>query len=311
MSSLASSPFSVQFSLPADGLASPSSSAMSTDSPFDSPVSTMVRTHATSPVMQSAEPGQLGTANQEQESYHPKWSGASTITLKAESTLFIVPLRLLRCSERFKDTSTGLKEVEIPVVCDATAFELESLLTVLDTPDTRDLGVNQWEAVLHLATKWGFAATRDHAITVFDTQFKEQNPFSRLELALTCKVAKWFKPVYRQLCERTSSLTLDEAERLGIQRYVAITRIREEIHRRTILPLIESVDNRLACEQVHLEASYPIASKKGSRRGHTTAYGTPFADKHICQDEAEKIIAQNRLDLGAILAEVEELQVPF
>jgi len=253
-----------------------------------------------------------GSAAYTRQSYHPSWNGNSNVTLEIGNTLFVVPTKLLQHSKFSNRMGFATHEETIIVCGDATVLEVENLLLVLDTPVFSDaldhLDMNQWEAVLALATKWDIAAVRDHAITVFDKRFQDQDPLLRLDLALKCKVPKWFQPAYRQLCERTTSLTVEEAERLGIRRYAAIIRIREELQRQRFEALIKSIDDRLDSEQVHLQASY--LSKGGDRR-YTTAYGTPFKGKHICRDQADKLIVLWRLNLTEMINEAEELKAPF
>ncbi|KAG8852248.1 hypothetical protein FRB96_008894 [Tulasnella sp. 330] len=157
---------------------------------------------------------------------------------QAENTLFLVPFKLLQGAGSFVNLAPSLQENEV-IICDpATAFEVETLLFVLDAPafggGLDDLNIDQWTAVLKLSTHWGFAAVRDYAIAVFDTRFEDQDPSSRIELAEMFEVFKWIKPAYHQLSKRPTVLSLEEAERLGMAHYSAITQMREETHQRLL-----------------------------------------------------------------------------
>lgn len=77
---------------------------------------------------------------------------------------------------------------------------------------------------------------------MFDALFNEQDTFDTLDLAFRCKVGKWVQPAYRRLCERPESLSLQEAAKLGLARFVAISRIRDEMSRMQVEMLVDSVN---------------------------------------------------------------------
>lgn len=89
----------------------------------------------------------------------------------------------------------------------------------------------QLSAALHLATMWGFDATREYIIKQIDLRFPptnpDFNPFDRLDLAEKNNVPKWKRPAYASICKRKDRLTLEEAERLGLARTLAVCNIRE------------------------------------------------------------------------------------
>ncbi|KAG9030588.1 hypothetical protein FRB95_003787 [Tulasnella sp. JGI-2019a] len=244
---------------------------------------------------------------------HEKWGRRAFVRLLVEGTLYEVPENILEDSKRFqRNEYPFIRDVEYPTeVGDALMWEMDSLLTILDArvvgPAHEYLNINQWSAVLRLATTWEFAALREHAIDVFDSRFNSQDPFDRIELARRCDVAKWFQPAYRQLCERSESLSLDEAERLGIPQFVVICRIREELSRLRIATLVENVEKRLEREEMTAKAWYPNRVCKS--RSLVTVTVTPYRGTKLCQEEATKIVV-DPTKVVEIVAQAEELQHP-
>lgn len=100
---------------------------------------------------------------------------------------------------------------------------------VLSGPPTFTL--LQLGAALHLSTMWGFDAVREYAIKEIDQRFPpggdNYDPFDRLDLADRTNVAKWRRPAFEAICNRSNSLTLDDGRRLGIERLVVVSAIRE------------------------------------------------------------------------------------
>lgn len=76
-------------------------------------------------------------------------------------------------------------------------------------------------------TMWHFDSPRNFIIEQIEAKFSQQDPVERIQLAEKCQVGRWIHPAYKILCERVESLSADEAGKLGIQRMVAICRIRE------------------------------------------------------------------------------------
>ena len=73
---------------------------------------------------------------------------------------------------------------------------------------------------------WAFDKVRDLAIDQIDGL--TQPAMDRLDLAMKCQVSKWLEPAYVELCTREELLTLEDAERLGIRRFCALSQIREK-----------------------------------------------------------------------------------
>jgi hypothetical protein len=51
----------------------------------------------------------------------------------------------------------------------------------------------------------------------------------RIELAVRCAIPEWLERAYIELCTRKLPLTLEEVERLQLQRYFAIAQVREHL----------------------------------------------------------------------------------
>ncbi|KAG9022898.1 hypothetical protein FRB95_013998 [Tulasnella sp. JGI-2019a] len=244
---------------------------------------------------------------------HEKWGKKAFLRLLVEGTLYEIPENTIEDSKRFqRNEHPFIRDVEYPIeVQDAMMWEMDALLMVLDARvvgTTREsLDIDQWSAVLHLATIWEFPALREHAIEVFDNRFHNQDALDRIELARRCDVAKWFQPAYRQLCERPESLSLDEAWRLGISQFVAISRIRDELSQLRIATLVENVEKRLEGEVVSTKAWYPNNVCKS--RSLVTVTVSPYRGSKLCQEEATKLVV-DPTKVVEIVAQAEELQHP-
>ncbi|KAG9005578.1 hypothetical protein FRB94_001437 [Tulasnella sp. JGI-2019a] len=168
-------------------------------------------------------------------SRHPRWSKLNTASIQIEKTLYEIPLHLLMDSEYFKERLVE-KGDGLIVIGDISVFEMDALLSILDARVVESnaltsLAYDHWAAILRLASLWHFSVVRSLAMEKFNTHFLDRDPLERLELALRCQVKQWIHPIYVQLCERTESISADEAERLGVARFAAIIGIREKVLR--------------------------------------------------------------------------------
>lgn len=89
-----------------------------------------------------------------------------------------------------------------------------------------NLSLQQWSDALHLASSWGFEQLRVFIIQNIDSL--AQDPLSRIRMADECSIKEWLHPAYAKLCARKAPLTAEEGRILGIERYTALWRIREE-----------------------------------------------------------------------------------
>ncbi|KAG9012547.1 hypothetical protein FRB90_006650 [Tulasnella sp. 427] len=89
-----------------------------------------------------------------------------------------------------------------------------------------ELSLEQWSDALRLATSWGFDSVRRFIIQNIDTL--AQDPLARIRMADECGIKEWLHPAYARLCARKAPLTVEEGRILGLERYTALWRIREE-----------------------------------------------------------------------------------
>ncbi|KAI0031542.1 hypothetical protein K488DRAFT_38514, partial [Vararia minispora EC-137] len=108
-----------------------------------------------------------------------------------------------------------------------TGKEIDSLLSVIYPTDVqcRDLtSVEDWIAVLRLATSWRFTTCRQLALSVLDTRL---DPPEKLALAHELGITDWVQPAWVSLCIRKEPLTVAEGERLPLADIIMIFTIRE------------------------------------------------------------------------------------
>lgn len=75
---------------------------------------------------------------------------------------------------------------------------------------------------------WHFDSVRDYIIRQLDPVVVNLNPFDRVDIADRCRVEKWLVPAFAQICAREAPPTAEEGSRLGLHRFTAIWRIREQ-----------------------------------------------------------------------------------
>jgi hypothetical protein len=63
----------------------------------------------------------------------------------------------------------------------------------------------------------------------------------KIELAIRCCVPTWLEPAYVDLCTREDPLTLEEASRLQLDKYFALTQIRERLSRDRRFDVVSAV----------------------------------------------------------------------
>jgi hypothetical protein len=81
--------------------------------------------------------------------------------------------------------------------------------------------LSQWSNVLYLADRWGFADLREaarHAV------FPLASSVDRIVLGQQYEFIEWLAPAFADLLAREEDLTLEEAERLGMQTMVTIAK---------------------------------------------------------------------------------------
>ncbi|KZV76477.1 hypothetical protein PENSPDRAFT_747662 [Peniophora sp. CONT] len=120
---------------------------------------------------------------------------------------------------------------DVKTLADVSCEELDALLAILYPESCAQWGLaslQEWTAVLRLATLWSFATTRTLAI-------RELEPLAsvidKLVLARAHGVEQWLRPAFVELCLRPAKLTRAEAARLQARPddVVLVFTIREEI----------------------------------------------------------------------------------
>lgn len=124
-------------------------------------------------------------------------------------------------------------------------------------------------------------------------------------MARACGVAKWFQPAYRQLCERFESLSLGEAEKLGLPQFVVICRIRDKLSRFRLEDVVRAVDARLDYEEVTLHGRCGNADC----RMKVKVSGKPYGREDLCRGELEKGGVDAATRVADLVADAEELRV--
>ncbi|KAG9022937.1 hypothetical protein FRB95_013944, partial [Tulasnella sp. JGI-2019a] len=109
-------------------------------------------------------------------------------------------------------------------------FEFEKLAWVLTTPIFRDedFSIPTFEAILKLATMWGFNDVRTYAIKVV---LKNTGSAIQIRLGLAYGVHEWLMPAYINLVTRVEPLTQEEAQDTGLCITVTLARLRDQIQR--------------------------------------------------------------------------------
>ncbi|KAK2467402.1 hypothetical protein APHAL10511_000637 [Amanita phalloides] len=119
---------------------------------------------------------------------------------------------------------------EMSIIVDADPVKFEKLLWVFYNPtySLYDASIDDWTDILELAHEWSFTQVKRLAIR--ELQKKEIQTATRIALYLKYKVdCDFLVPLYAELCSRTESLSLEEAEEIGLPVAIVIFRLREEL----------------------------------------------------------------------------------
>ena len=114
-------------------------------------------------------------------------------------------------------------------------------------------GVAQWTSVLKLSTLWEFDELRKAAIDALSTALRN-DPIDRVILSRQFGITTWLLPALNELAQRPESLTIEEANRLGIETALMIASVREHIK-------LEPVEETLTCNHFNRK-SHTYTSKQ-------------------------------------------------
>ena len=129
--------------------------------------------------------------------------------------------------------------------------------------------------MLHLSTRWGFASIRKLALG----SIEPPTPHDRLLLARMYSVDRWVVPALSALCERTTPLTLSEAQQMNIEDVVLVSTVREDIRGRVLQVGTAEIPLRIEAEQLgalgfeiplrlrfpRVEVSLPVDLKRATK----------------------------------------------
>ena len=110
-----------------------------------------------------------------------------------------------------------------------------------------DLMESELESALKLATMWGFEDVRRSAISSFEAT--TLTPTRALQLAHLYNIDHWLATEIQRLVFRRESLTLEEAEQIGLEMTVEVYAHREKLSRLSI-GMMDATQRNLSSEDV-------------------------------------------------------------
>ncbi|KAI0062467.1 hypothetical protein BV25DRAFT_633247 [Artomyces pyxidatus] len=174
--------------------------------------------------------------------------------LVEDSVLYHVHRYLFRDSGLLKGGAQGHSSSPITLK-DVRSYEFDAFLSILYPLSylTCELStVDEWTAVLRLATDWGYTSIRDLAVArlapiasaVDRVIFAHTYPF----------LAAWAVPGYAELCSRAAPLTVAEGRRLGVDDVLLVCTMRESTR---VSALLFSEDEIAVRIEDHLRPARP------------------------------------------------------
>ncbi|KAG9094359.1 hypothetical protein FRC06_010884 [Ceratobasidium sp. 370] len=83
-------------------------------------------------------------------------------------------------------------------------------------------------SALNMATKYCHPSLRAYAVNALSSRSSELSPVERIEVARACDIPEWVSGAIDELCEREERITLEEANRLGVEVFGDVSRRREQ-----------------------------------------------------------------------------------
>ncbi|KAK0212348.1 hypothetical protein DFS33DRAFT_20462 [Desarmillaria ectypa] len=168
-----------------------------------------------------------------------------TIVLQIEDTLFRIPkYQLVGKSEIFDSMLSlpqGSNEAEgssddSPIkLSNISKIDFEWLLQVLyprDTVKPPELSINGWISILRLSSLWRMVDMRSNAIVHLTPLLCRVSPADRILLGRKYSVAHWISSGYVDLAKREGVVSLEEAEKIGLDTALLIHHARESLWKR-------------------------------------------------------------------------------
>ncbi|KAG8692500.1 hypothetical protein FRC08_009736, partial [Ceratobasidium sp. 394] len=125
-----------------------------------------------------------------------------------------------------KPSITGqLQAIKLPEKAADFAKVLELLYTPVYNATTPNVEI--LVSALNMASKYRHPSLRVYTINALGPRCGELPPIERIEVARVCNVPEWVSGAIDELCEREDPITLEEANRLGVETFGDISRRRE------------------------------------------------------------------------------------
>ncbi|RDB17451.1 hypothetical protein Hypma_001595 [Hypsizygus marmoreus] len=151
-----------------------------------------------------------------------------------EDRLFMVPkYHFAKTTDFFSPLFQGDGIVRLDDVSKADFTALLKLFYPLYLESPVLLTQDEWVSILKLATKWTMIDIRQMAI-IHLPESETMPPVDRIVLAKSCSVVEWLQPAYTKLVQRPESMSVKEAENLGLDVAIKLCRVQEDCIRRRI-----------------------------------------------------------------------------
>ncbi|EGO01154.1 hypothetical protein SERLA73DRAFT_105716 [Serpula lacrymans var. lacrymans S7.3] len=141
------------------------------------------------------------------------------------------------------------KPIFLPEV---TRLEFESLLNFFyNSLYGKPLdSLDEWISLLSISSRYSMDGIRERAIEEIEKSIPPMLPVSQIVLAKKHHVKTWLAPAYEALCTRKESLTVAEAEQLGLVTSILLAGAREKLFDKELCPKCRSRPTR--CSKAEL-----------------------------------------------------------
>lgn len=211
------------------------------------------------------------------------------VEIRVEDIMFRIPrFYLTRQSQYFMDlfeqrdadgitAPLRLKRKKVK----ANAFA--HLLQIIDPPNFRSITlttIEEWSNVLDLADRWGFSDIKALAIGSLEPI---ASPIEKIMLGRRYIISDWLPGAYLDLCNRTTSLSIEEARSIPLEDVVMIAMLRD---RTNALPVL-SQDAKMAQISEALGRPFPTKKQPSSQEDYAT--DSPQAKEGVPSGEEDMV----------------------
>ncbi|KZT07588.1 uncharacterized protein LAESUDRAFT_724539 [Laetiporus sulphureus 93-53] len=128
--------------------------------------------------------------------------------------------------------SEGDSEDTAILLPEVTQEEIDTLLSFLyHGMYGLDYSLSQWRALLLISSRYMFHEIRERAIQELDAHKPQLDPVDRIVLSKKLDINDWLGPAYVELCTRDKTLSLKEANELGLETSMVLVQIRDDLMR--------------------------------------------------------------------------------